>query len=67
VHDAVEADRGVPEGRQGADDQQVAGGQRLGVEQVAQEGDIQPGELESQGDGYGGGQGQVGQGTRADP
>jgi hypothetical protein len=67
VQDTVEADRGVPEGRQCADDQQVGGGQRLSMEQVAQEGQVQPGELEGQGGGYGGGQGQVGQGTRADP
>src|SRR6266567_4795885 len=37
------------------------------MEQVAQEGQVQPGELESQGGGYGGRQSQVGQGTRADP
>jgi hypothetical protein len=46
VHDAVEADRCVAQAGQGADDQQVGDGQRLGVKQVAPEGDVQPGELE---------------------
>jgi hypothetical protein len=66
VHDAVEADRGVAEAGQGADDQQVGGGQGLGVEQVLQEGNVEPGELEGQRGGDGGGQGGVGQGARAD-
>jgi hypothetical protein len=67
VHDAVEADGGVPEAGKGADDQQVGQGQRLGVEQVAQEGHVEPGELEGQGDGDGRGQGGVGQRARAAP
>ena len=67
VHDAVEADRGVPEAGQGAHDQQVGDRQGLGVQQVLQEGQVQPGELERQGGGDGGGQGGVGQGARADP
>ena len=58
VHDTIQAHRGVPQAGQGADDQQVDGEQRLGMEQVAQEGHIEPGELQRQRDG--GGQGRVG-------
>jgi hypothetical protein len=71
VHDAIETDRGVAQAGQGADDQQVGDGQRLGVKQVAEEGHIEPGSLKRQRQrqrhGYGGGQGRVGQGARADP
>jgi hypothetical protein len=67
VHDAVEADRCVAQAGQGTDDQQVGDGQRLGVKQVAEEGHIQPGNLKRQRHGYGGEQGRVGQGARADP
>jgi len=67
VQDSVEPHSGVPESRQCADDQQIGQGQRLGFQQVAQEGQVQTSELEKQGRADSYEQRRVVQGTRADP
>ncbi len=61
VHNAIEANSGVPKGRERGDDQQVSDRQRLGVEQVAQERYVQAGELKGERPCYRDEQGRVGQ------
>lgn len=63
VHDTVQPHGGITQARQSADNEQVGDGQRLGVQQVAQEGQVEPRELEKQGAGYGYWQGRICQGT----
>jgi hypothetical protein len=48
VHNPVEPNRGVSECRERRDDQQVGDGQRLGVQEIAQERQVQRGELKAQ-------------------
>jgi hypothetical protein len=65
--DAVKPYRGVPEGGGREDHGQVEGGERLGVQQFPEEGQVQPGELQAQGGGDGDGQHGVGQGAGPGP
>jgi hypothetical protein len=67
VHDAVEADRGVTEAGAREDDEQVEAGQRLGLQQVAEEWHVESGELKPQCPRHGPQQGRVGQRAWASP
>src|SRR5262245_46487726 len=67
MDDAVESDSGVPQSREHADDEQVGQGERLGLEKVVEEWQVQAGELEAKRRRYGCGKPRIGEGPRADP